>query len=183
MRFISVVLFFALWGAGCLGREAATVRKKDPPAWKIPRERIALVTEAEKETGVKAVHYDGPSGRKMMITLAPTFKDGSGQYTTNVEGERIMLQIGSAGRTKEDRMLFGRQTGLTRFEDGSLAGWLVTAAYDETNSRWIVRASADDTEEPELMHHVIECIGTKKSDNIFWNGCRTAIEDAQVMRY
>ena len=175
---LSIVLLF---GAGC-GRseqpQASTDRR--PPDWLIPREGIAIVTEANVEGGPRVFVTDADTGRALTTELPAIFTDCQGVYTTAKPDEKVLVQLSVGGEIEKDRKLFGEQMGLERFEDGAVGDWNVTAAYQSTNRRWVIRAVHDDPFQKEGIYHVIECLGEKESDNLFWDGCRTIIEKATI---
>lgn len=180
LTFFGAVLI--LFGAGCtqITRQPSDIPADRRPAWLIPREGVAIVTQATLDPGPRVSVTDGTTGRILTTELPPTFSDGQGTYTTNKPGETVRLQLAVGGTVAEDGTLFRNQPGLEHFEDGEVGEWKVTAAYQPSGRRWIVRAAQPDATQPEEMYHVIECLGTEDTNNLFWDGCRTIIEKATI---
>lgn len=181
MKNFWLVLTILLLGTGC-GRDLKSANK-EPPEWFKLRKGIAIITEAKTESGSSIKFSDGGTGRFLTSILPPTFADNNGTYTTNKENELVKVQLSVTGSPEGDRILFEKQAGLTNFEDGKIVGWNVTAAYQESKSRWIIRATQPDPFQKKSLYHVIECLGDEKTNNIFWNGCRTIIESSRFGTY
>lgn len=182
-RFFSFFALLAiLFGAGCDAspRPQSATPTDRRPAWLIPREGIAIVTKANLDAGPRVSVTDAATGRILTTELPSMFADGQGTYTTNKPGEMIRVQLAVGGSVENDRKLFGDHAGFERFEDGTLAEWKVTAAYQTAERRWVIRAAKKDAIQQEGMYHVIECVGTEDTDNLFWDGCRTMIEKAAI---
>lgn len=173
-RLYAFLLGITALGAGCIGA-SAPVRKEIGSG-------AALVMQATAENGAPVSLIDGNTGRLFSTSIGATFKDERDAYTTPVAGERIAVQLGVGGTVEKDRQLLEEQRGLTQLEDAVIGAWKITAAFDEEEKRWTVRAVSPDPFMPETMYHVIECLGAPESKKIFWNGCRTVIERATVSK-
>lgn len=184
-RLLAICLSACLLGSGCTGalidpHTVSPAAKDRRPAWLIPREGIAIVTEANVEVGPIVSITDGPTARFFTAQLPGIFRDERGRYTTTNPEETIQVQLGVGGSALQDHELFIAQPGLERFESAIIQGWQTNAAYQVSLNRWIIRATKTDPFQPEGMYHVIECIGATNSNNLFWDGCRTLIETARI---
>lgn len=175
-KFIFVFSVLIVLGAGCSNKE--TAGKKTSIAFE-KREGISIITGAIAESGPTVSKVEAKTGRLFTTELPSTFFDKRGKYTTALSGELVNVQISISGSPETDRLLFGKQFGLERFEDGAVGNWKVTSAFQTASNRWLIRATQKDFQ-TEGMYHVIECLGVEKSNYVFWNGCRTIIEKAKI---
>jgi hypothetical protein len=175
----SLVFLFglALIGAGCSASPTGEMNRRT--AWN-GVQGIDLLLKAEAQNGSPVVAYYPSIGRRFRSKLAPTFTDYNGSYRM-ADGASIEIQMGVKGTPDNDEELFRGLPGLSSFAEGDVSAWHAIAAYDNERGRWVLRATQKDLGFGEDGYHVIECLSDPKSDFVFWDGCRTLIENAQVV--
>ena len=171
--FLSIILI----GGGCATSPQQSGNRQT--AWKELR-GIDLIMEAQIQSGAPVVVYRPSLGRRFRSTIAPTFTDYNGSYRMS-DGSSIELQMGVKGTPEKDREQFKQLPSLSSFEEGELNNWEITTAYDEERSRWVLRATQRDLGFQDDGYHVIECLAVTDSNFVFWDGCRTVLENAQIV--
>ena len=178
MKRISLILLsLILIGAGC--SDDPEVQQNRRVAWEDVN-GISLIVEAKSQDGTSVVVYKPSLGRRFRSKIASTFTDFNGSYTMS-DSSSVEVQLGVQGTPEEDRAKFKKLANLSSFEDGELNSWMLTIGYDTNDSRWVLRAAQKDLGFEEDAYHVIECLAVEKSDFVFWDGCRTVIENAQLV--
>lgn len=170
-------LFAALLvlGAGCSERNIENRRA----AWEDVR-GLDLIMKAEARDGSPVVVYRPSINRRFRSQIGPTFTDYNGSYRMS-DGSSIDVQLGVSGTTESDREQFKAIEFLSEFEEGDLDGWMITTAHDDKDDRWVLRAAQADPGFDGKGYHVIECLATSTSNFVFWDGCRTVIDGAQIL--
>ena len=170
-------LFAALLviGAGCSERNIENRRT----AWKDVR-GMDLILKASVQSGSPVIVNRPAINRRFRSQIGPTFTDYNGSYRMS-DGSSIEIQLGVSGTPDSDREQLKQIEYLSDFEEGELEGWNITTAYDEKDGRWILRAAQRDPGLGAEGYHVIECLATSTSNFVFWDGCRTTLEGAQIL--
>lgn len=175
--FLMMTAAVMLFGAGCATKTVSNPNRiRD---WNQNR-GLDLIRNAEVQSASPVVVYRPGIGRRFRSAIAPTFTDYNGSYRMG-DGSSIEIQMGVSGTPESDREQLKKLSRLSEFDEGEWNGWTVTAAYDTQDSRWMLRAAQKDLAFQEDGYHVIECLATSTSGAVFWDGCRTFLESAQVL--
>ncbi len=176
MKQIGIILIgILLVGGGCTEQKNQTRHDE----WESVT-GVNLLLKAKPQNGSPVVVHRPSINRRFRAQIGPTFEDRNGSYPMT-DGATIELQLGVLGTPEEDREQLKQLDRLSLFDEGTFEGWHVTAAYDEAEQRWTLRAAQADPGLGESGYHVIECLATSTSDFVFWDGCRTFIESAQIL--
>ncbi|MDA1038378.1 MAG: hypothetical protein O2877_01665 [bacterium] len=176
-RFSTIIFSLLIIGAGCNSTVQKNVNRN--MEWSQFR-GMALFDNAIVQSGSPILVNRPSINRRFRSAIAPTFTDKNGNYTMD-DGASIEVQIGVQGTPEKDRSAFKTLETLSEFEDGEINGWMTTIAYDSSASRWVLRAVQADPGFREEGYHVIECLSKTNSNFVFWDGCRTFIERAQLI--
>jgi hypothetical protein len=176
LSFFFLFLLLVTVGAGCTKprQEGQNVNKITTSTADV------MLRLATLQDGPAAITTDATTGRRFESVLPPIFRDGNGTYTTPVEGERIHVQLAVGGSPKEDAEQFAAMAELSSLYTFKLGEWSVTTAQETGAGRWVARATHADPFGDERIYHIIECLATTKSEQAFWDGCRTMIENATI---
>lgn len=175
---LPLVVAAALFGAGCNATPKVSSTPSTPMPW--PRAGAALVRGAALLEGPTMTATDAQTGRRFSSILPATFTDGNGNYTTQVQGELVDVQVAVGGTPQSDSAQFAQLEGISSIEEQEVGPWHVTTAFDTKGNRWVARATQPDAYDGTRMYHVIECLSTAETAAAFWDGCRTIIEHAAV---
>lgn len=144
----------------------------------VTRTGIALVTKANDITGPLLTVTDPPSLRRFETVLPPTFRDENGTYPGALAGESVVVRLGMSETLDEDRTRFRALPNLDSFDETSLGPWHLIVAKERT--RWVARATVEDSEQTGKMVHAIECLSAPSSSRAFWEGCKAMITNARI---